>query len=334
VPRAKKAASEAGEAEARIERKAESVFAGMQKRLEAAFAGMQKRLESEFEGMDRRFEEKSVAVARQIEKDRRKAMDADIQKYAKQMQAMMSEYTEKLKPPKKGFLETIFPAAEQHPHSSSGSDSEAAAKKKAPKKAGKAKAAHSGSDSESSAKKAPKKSSVVKEHHHHHNTRSSQKEAVAKTAGEVSAVIANMTGGEDDDLGGWGSDLSDKALDELCPVACTSAAVPCGVQHDKFGTHAAVHNIIVALRDIAPRDVTHETLDTIWMGLDNIDLYGPTRSDFEDVLVRQAALLRILTVMHDRVSDESMRTKVDADVVYARLNAGSGSIVESSDALL
>ena len=77
-----------------------------------------------------------------------------------------------------------------------------------------------------------------------------------------------------------------------------------------------VHLIILKIQELP--DPSHDTLDDQWVGLSNLYLDGPTRTDIENVIDRQAMMLRILTVLHDKVNAEAMRLHVLPDTLYRK----------------
>ena len=158
---------------------------------------------------------------------------------------------------------------------------------------------------------------------HGHNLRSRGKPP--KTSADISGNNSVMTmlmdeppiqarvviEDDDDDLGGWGSDVSDT----LASTAAVAATTNGGDDGDGEGMHETVHKLILVMQELPTP--THDLLDELWVSLSNINLDGPTRADIEDVHDRQAALLRILIVLHDGVSEEAMRRRVSPNELYA-----------------
>ena len=111
-----------------------------------------------------------------------------------------------------------------------------------------------------------------------------------------------------EDVGDWGSDVSDHEVVSMEQTPNNSK--------EKVGLHETVHELILLMQELpAP---THEALDGLWVTMSkrmNVD--GPTRTDIENIEDRQAALVRIMIVLHDKVSEEAMRTRVSPDKLYS-----------------
>jgi hypothetical protein len=113
---------------------------------------------------------------------------------------------------------------------------------------------------------------------------------VVKTGADIQPVV--------DDFEGWGSDLSDNDDGSM------------------DGMEEVVHLMIIKISELP--DPSHDTLDNQWVGLSNLHLDGPTRTDIENVIDRQAMMLRILTVLHDKVNAEAIRLHVLPDTLYRK----------------
>ena len=113
---------------------------------------------------------------------------------------------------------------------------------------------------------------------------------VVKTGADIQPVV--------DDFEGWGTDLSDNDDGSM------------------DGMEEVVHLIILKIQELP--DPNHDTLDDQWVGLSNLYLDGPTRTDIENVIDRQAMMLRILTVLHDKVNAEAIRLHVLPDTLYRK----------------
>ena len=113
---------------------------------------------------------------------------------------------------------------------------------------------------------------------------------VVKTGADIQPVV--------DDFEGWGTDLSDNDDGSM------------------DGMEEVVHLIILKIQELP--DPSHDTLDDQWVGLSNLYLDGPTRTDIENVIDRQAMMLRILTVLHDKVNAEAIRLHVLPDTLYRK----------------
>ena len=341
--------------------------------------GVTRKAANVFASMEKKFEDASVKIATRMEKERRKAMEADVQRYGKQMETMMAQYEQRMqkqwaeigakrgKPSaSKGVFATFFgakqkarddsddsaesevsdpdarvsdPDAKVSDTNAKVSDTDAPARKLSAQKlsaqklsaqklsaqklsAAKAKrAATKATASDSSKKKPPKKiDEAATSNAGRYNLRSTAKPEGRKLAGTANDFSVPLA--DDDDLGGWGSELSDEALEKIGGTPAgedkSGEAVGDVSVGEEVRMHVIVDNIINTMQDLP--ELTHEKLDELWVGLDNINLDGPTSTDIPDVLVRQARLLCILTVLYDKVSEESNRTKVLPDMIYSRMN--------------
>ena len=85
---------------------------------------------------------------------------------------------------------------------------------------------------------------------------------------------------------------------------------------DMEGMDEFVHLMILKIQELP--DPNHDMLDNQWVGLSNLRLDGPTRTDIENVIERQSVMLRILTVLHDKVAAEAIRLRVRPDTLYRK----------------
>jgi hypothetical protein len=239
---------------------------------------MVKRAESGLQRMEKRFEERCLDIARKIELDRRKVMDADLGRYKSELQELMHEHESHLQT----LLARVAPSEK-------------------PKKTKSDKKNSSGSENEEE----PSASG--------YNLR----RRVAKPAACVffdNDMLDDLQLGpratkDDDDLGGWGSDVSDATTNNKVQEEAPT-------EKDE-GLHETVHKLILMMQELtAP---THEALDAMWITLSNLKLDGPTRTDIEDIGDRQAALVRTLIVLHDRVSAEAIRLQVSPNTLYCTI---------------
>jgi hypothetical protein len=282
---------------------------------------MMLRAEAALAHMSQRFEDKCVELVRKMEAERKKSMSADLLLYKKQMEDVVTEHAKALrdyaggkkgdKSSKKSLYETLFrkPAATASNSSSSSEDD--GAKPATDDKHSEAAVAKQQPSKKKAADKAPAPQS-------RYNLRSSK--PVAKTAASFVPPIF------DEDLGGWGSDVSDKELAKLMvPTLCKDDDDDCGKDdddrgdtirddNDKEGMHETVHKLILCMQELP--NPTHDQLDGLWVSLSNIHLDGPTRADIEDILDRQAALVQILIVLQDKVASEAIRTHVSPNTLY------------------
>jgi hypothetical protein len=262
---------------------------------------MVKRAESGLQRMEKRFEERCLDIARKIELDRRKVMDADLGRYKSELQELMHEHESHLQT----LLARVAPSekpkkTEPDKKNSSGSENEEPKSEKAKKKKPNKKNS-SGSENEEE----PSASG--------YNLR----RRVAKPAACVffdNDMLDDLQLGpratkDDDDLGGWGSDVSDATTNNKVQEEAPT-------EKDE-GLHETVHKLILMMQELtAP---THEALDAMWITLSNLKLDGPTRTDIEDIGDRQAALVRTLIVLHDRVSAEAIRLQVSPNTLYCTI---------------
>jgi hypothetical protein len=270
------------------------------------------RMEQGMQRMEKTFENKCMEIARKIELDRRKVMDADLGRYKTELDERMHEHEQRLKGLLDTALQKMQQTTEETPHSST---------KKKKKKKGEAREQTDSSSGGSSSEEG----------------RVLRSRRVGKPTADMvcdpmllmaNVVVKKET--ENDELTGWGSDVSETELQRLEQHTTTkglTSVLDGGTTNNNNnnnnteGLHETVHKLILMMQEAV--EPTHEDLDAMWITLEGLHLEGPTRTDIEDIGDRQAELVRTLIVLHDRVSSEAIRLQVSPNTLYA-----GGSIVE------
>jgi len=239
--------------------------------------------------MEKVFESRCMDIAHKIEKERQKAMDLDLGKYREQMEEMVEHFKEEIH-------------ANEHHESKKASEMEEGllsklwGKFKHQQATAEAKDESSSSSGESDQEEATTKKPVVEEPPTTKRALRPRKAKVAATSADM--IMRPAMRVDEEELEGWGSDVSENELRQL---ACN-------------GLHEAVHKNIICMQDL--RTPKHEELDEIWVSMSNLCLDGPTQTDIKDPRDRQAVLVQKMTVLHDKVSAEAIRLHVSPDTLY------------------
>ena len=139
------------------------------------------------------------------------------------------------------------------------------------------------------------------------------------------------------DENGWGSELSDKELEQLVqPPASSSCPLFTGndekrgenvvkekpeEEEEEAGQHKMLKRMIQVLHEIPIAE--HDLLDSVWVNLSSMNVHGPTRTDIEDPCQRQGEMLCILSALYDRVDEIAKAQGKEPDDIYMELSASS-----------